>query len=58
MAEPGVIASAFLGVVKVLGWLVLGLVFSVLVEWLGMSVFWPEEGTEHSRRMLEAELGY
>lgn len=57
-AEPGVIAAAFLGVVKVLGWLVLGLVFSVFVEWLGMSFFWPEEGTEHSRRMLEAELGY
>ena len=44
-AEPGVIAGAFLGIVKVLGWLVLGLVFSILVEWLGMSVFWPEEGT-------------
>src|SRR5919109_731015 len=57
-AEPGVIAGLFLGVVKALGWLILGLVFSILVEWLGLSVFWPEEGTRHSRRMLEAELGY
>jgi integrating conjugative element membrane protein (TIGR03747 family) len=57
-AEPGIIAGLFLGVVKSLGWLILGLVFSILVEWLGLSVFWPEEGTRHSRRMLEAELGY
>lgn len=57
-AEPGVIGGLVLGVVKVLGWLILGLVFSILVEWLGMSVFWPEEGVRHSRRMLEAEFGY
>ncbi|MGH2708996.1 MAG: TIGR03747 family integrating conjugative element membrane protein [Actinomycetota bacterium] len=57
-AEPGVIAGAFLAAVKVLGWLVLGLVFSILVEWLGLTFWWPEEGIRHSRRMLEAELGY
>lgn len=57
-AEPGVIGGLALGLVKVLGWLILGLVFSILVEWLGMSAFWPEEGVRHSRRMLEAELGY
>lgn len=56
--EPGVIAGAFLGIVKVIGWLILGLVFSILVEWLGMMFWWSEEGTRHSRRMLEAELGY
>lgn len=57
-AEPGVIAGIFLGIVKVVGWLVLGLVFSILVEWLGMTFWWPEEGTRHSRGMLEAELDY
>ncbi len=57
-AEPGVIGGFCLGVVKVLGWLILGLVFSILAEWLGMTFWWPEEGTRHSRRMLEAELGY
>ncbi len=56
--EPGVIGGFFLGAVKVLGWLVLGLVFSILAEWLGMTFWWPEEGPHHSRRMLEAELGY
>ncbi|MGH8651419.1 MAG: hypothetical protein ACREYE_04175 [Gammaproteobacteria bacterium] len=54
-AEPGVIAGAFLTVCKVLGWLVLGLVFSILVEWLGLTFWWSEEGIRHSRRMLEAE---
>ncbi len=57
-AEPGVIGGLCLGLVKVLGWLILGLVFSILAEWLGMTFWWPEEGTHHSRRMLEAELGY
>ena len=27
-----------------LGWLILGLVFSILAEWLGMTFWWPEEG--------------
>ncbi len=58
VAEPGVIGGLFLGIVKVLGWLILGLVFSILAEWLGMTFWWPQEGTHHSRRMLEAELGY
>ncbi len=56
--EPGVIGGFCLGIIKVLGWLILGLVFSILAEWLGMTFWWPEEGTRHSRQMLEAELGY
>jgi integrating conjugative element membrane protein (TIGR03747 family) len=57
-AEPGVIASSVLAVIKVIGWLILGLVSSILVEWLGITFWWPEEGSRHSRQMLEAELGY
>jgi integrating conjugative element membrane protein (TIGR03747 family) len=39
-------------------WLFLSLVFSVLVEWVGMTFWWPEEGLGHSRAMIEAEIGY
>lgn len=39
-------------------WLLLSLVFSVIIEWVGMIFWWPDEGLEHSRDMLAAEIGY
>ncbi len=39
-------------------WLLLALIFSILIEWIGMTVWWPEEGVNHSLDMLEAEIGY
>ncbi|MDN5869207.1 MAG: TIGR03747 family integrating conjugative element membrane protein [Nitrococcus sp.] len=39
-------------------WLLLSLVFSVLTEWVGMTFWWPDQGLDHSREMLAAELGY
>lgn len=38
--------------------LVAALFFSVVLEWIGMSFIWPEEGVMHSERMLTTELGY
>ncbi len=40
------------------GWLVGSLVLSILVEWVGMVFWWPDEGIDHSRALLEAEIGY
>jgi len=34
------------------------LLFSVIVEWIGMTLWWPGEGVGHSRNMLEKELSY
>jgi len=39
-------------------WLLLSLVFSVIMEWVGMVFWWPDEGLAHSRDMLAAEIGY
>jgi hypothetical protein len=39
-------------------WLLLSLLFSVLLEWGGMTWVWPEQGSNHSRTMLETELGF
>jgi len=36
-----------------LAWLI-----AVAIEWGGMMVIWPEEGSTHSERMLKQELGY
>ncbi len=33
-------------------------VAAVVIEWLGMVFWWPEEGAAHSARMLAVETGY
>jgi integrating conjugative element membrane protein (TIGR03747 family) len=57
-AEPGLLARLFGRLLTGLFWLWTALVLSVLLEWTGMILWWPEQGVEHSRGMLEAEIGY
>ena len=56
--RQGLIATTLTTLAKVVQWLLLALLFSVLTEWAGMVFWWPEEGIQHSRAMLEAEIGY
>ena len=56
--RQGLIAKGLTTLAQAIQWLFLSLVFSVLIEWAGMVLWWPEEGLAHSRTMLEAELGY
>jgi len=51
MATLGLVFSAVF-------WLLGSVVFSILLEWIGMHLWWPEQGAAHSRAMYEAELGY
>lgn len=39
-------------------WLVISLILSVLVEWVGMFTLWSDEGSNHSIRMFTVELAY
>ncbi|HBQ39180.1 MAG TPA: TIGR03747 family integrating conjugative element membrane protein, partial [Halieaceae bacterium] len=39
-------------------WLLFALLFSIVLEWLGMVFWWPDQGLRHSREMLAAEAGY
>ncbi len=41
-----------------LGFLFMAWLVSVVIEWLGMSFIWTEEGAAHSERMLRLELSY
>lgn len=52
--SPGLIARS----VQLFYWLILALVVSVLVEWVGMTFWWTEQGAGHSAAMLDTELGY
>ena len=56
--RQGLIAKGLTTLAQAIQWLFLSLVFSILIEWAGMVLWWPEEGLAHSRSMLEAELGY
>ena len=46
------------GLAKMAFWLVFALLFSIVVEWVGMLFWWPEQGVQHSQNMLAQELTY
>ncbi len=56
--RQGLISTGLTTVAQAVQWLLLALLFSILTEWAGMVLWWPEEGIQHSRAMLEAEIGY
>ena len=58
VVEGGLISKSLTAIAKIIQWLLLSLVFSILIEWVGMVLWWPEEGIEHSRTMLAREISY
>ena len=58
VAQPGLFSRGLTAFAQCLKWLVLSLVFSILMEWIGMLWWWPEQGVQHSRQMIRAELSY
>jgi integrating conjugative element membrane protein (TIGR03747 family) len=56
--QEGLMAKSLTAMAKLLQWLLLSLVFSILIEWAGMVLWWPDEGLEHSRTMLTKEISY
>ncbi|CDG16789.1 TIGR03747 family integrating conjugative element membrane protein [Xenorhabdus doucetiae] len=43
---------------KIVGFILMSWLFSLLLEYLGMAFFWPEPGASHSRQMMKTELQY
>ncbi len=56
--RQGLISNFLTTLAQGIKWLLLSLVFSVIIEWVGMAAWWPDEGLDHSRDMLAAEIGY
>lgn len=56
--EPGFIGKGFSLIFSVIYWLVISLAVSILIEWVGLTFFWREEGGEHSRKVLEQDYSY
>lgn len=42
----------------IIGMLLVSLLFSLIVEYIGIAFFWPEQGAEHSRVVMVTESGY
>ena len=45
VAQEGLITRSLTATAKVIQWLLLSLLFSIIVEWVGMVLWWPDEGT-------------
>jgi integrating conjugative element membrane protein (TIGR03747 family) len=58
VVQEGLISKSLTAATKVIQWLLLSLLFSILVEWAGMVLWWPDEGLDHSRAMLATEISY
>jgi integrating conjugative element membrane protein (TIGR03747 family) len=57
-ARPGFLGRLLGGLGKAIRWVLLSLLVSIAIEWLGMLFWWPEAGLDHSRQMLRDEIAY
>jgi integrating conjugative element membrane protein (TIGR03747 family) len=58
VVQEGLISKSLTATAKVIQWVLFSLVFSIIIEWAGMVLWWPDEGLDHSRTMLAKEIGY
>ncbi len=58
VVQPGLISKGLTAIAKAIQWLLLSLLFSIIIEWAGMVLWWPDEGLDHSRAMLAKEISY
>ncbi|CDH06731.1 conserved hypothetical protein; putative membrane protein [Xenorhabdus bovienii str. oregonense] len=43
---------------QLIGFIVMSWLFSLLLEYVGMTFFWPEQGASHSQTMMKTELQF
>lgn len=56
--RPGLIISAISLVLRIIGLLIASLLFSILIEFAGLLLFWDDQAWRHSQAMLTSELGW
>lgn len=56
--RPGLFISAISLVLRIIGLLIASLLFSILTEFVGLLLFWGDQGWRHSQAMLHSELGW
>ena len=58
LPRPSPTRDLVTGVMAVICTLIFAAFISVMIEWVGMWFIWPEQGINHSRRMLSDQIGY
>lgn len=56
--KRGVISKTLDNIFKVFGLLIFSALISIIIEWIGMTFYYPDEGYQHAQNMLEREIGY
>lgn len=56
--QQGLFSRGLATISQAILWLLFSLLFSIVVEWVGMVLWWPEQGLDHSRTMLSNEISY
>ncbi|WP_101757298.1 TIGR03747 family integrating conjugative element membrane protein [Oceanicoccus sp. KOV_DT_Chl] len=56
--EPGLLGNLFSALVQLVVWLIISLMLSIIIEWIGMIWFWPEMGSEHAKAVLATDQTY
>jgi integrating conjugative element membrane protein (TIGR03747 family) len=56
--EPGLLGKSIGSLIAFVAWMFMGLVISILIEWVGIKWYWPEQGARHSRDMVMTEYRY
>lgn len=57
-ARPGLVSRTVNAIGRIIRWLLLSLLFSVVIECVGIVFWWPDAGLEHSQQMLAQEIDY
>ncbi len=55
---PGLVAQLIGLPFKLTSMVMLSLILSIVIEWVGMAFIWPEQGARHAEAMMQAELEY
>ena len=58
VVQQGLFTRGLATISQAILWLLFSLLFSIIVEWVGMVIWWPEQGLDHSRTMLAKEISY
>lgn len=54
-----VLVSGVFNIIKgTIGTIFMGLFISIIIEWIGITFIWPDEGYKHSQKMFNTEVKY
>ena len=56
--EPGLIGTLCSVIIQAVVWLLISVIISIIIEWTGMTLFWPEQGSDHAKQVLQDDLVY